>query len=270
MNKKIFVILLVSLLLVNGLLLTQGTTVASSRPLMGFTVTPEQPTIAAPSPVPTAIVVATQAPNEEEVEATAQPVILPVTGEDFISAASVCYSSAANTLVRYMNFPFWEAYVPARVQQSEPKGEITRIVIPSLSVDVIVEKADLVGTSWSVEGLGRKAGWLENTSLPGMGGNTVVAGHVSLTGGLLGPFYNLTQLKTGARIYVYTDDSRLFVYALRETRSVQPTDLSVAGETATSQLTLITCSDWSRRNREYLRRVAVVADLVSYKDLGRK
>jgi LPXTG-site transpeptidase (sortase) family protein len=267
MNKKIFVVLMVSLFLMSGLLMTQGITIASSRPLMGFTLTPEQPTVAPPTPAPTAVP-ATPVPKEPK--EPSGPVVLPVTGEEFISAASVCYSAAADGPVRFVNFPAHEAYIPVEEQSSQPAGRVTRIVIPSLSVDARVKMAGFIGNSWDVEDLGRNLGWLQNTSLPGLGGNTVVAGHATLFKGNLGPFYNLNYIQPGAKVYVYTGDDRLFVYQMRERIIVQPTDLSVTQNSTAAQLTLLTCSHWDQEKKEYLRRVAIVADLVSYKDLGSK
>lgn len=265
MLKKPFVILMVSLLLVGGLLLTQGTTVAFSRPLLGFTVTPVEPTVAPPTAVPPA---ATPVPTGEPEE---PEVVLPVTGEEFISAANVCYSPQAGSPVRFVNLPARIAYIPQDEPSfSDPTGEVTRIVIPSLAVDARVEMAGFTGTSWSVKNLGQNVGWLQNTSLPGLGGNTVLAGHVSLMYGALGPFHGLAYLKPGAKVYLYTDDNRMFVYQMRERYYVRPNDISVTLETQKPQLTMLTCSHWNQDKKEYQKRMAIVADLVSYKDLGSK
>jgi LPXTG-site transpeptidase (sortase) family protein len=270
MNKKPFVILLVSFLLMGGLLLTQGTSVAFSRPLLGITMTPTDVEIEQPTSVP-ATAVPTPARTPSPTDSEESEPVLPTTGEAQISIASVCYSFEANSPVKFVNFPALQAYVPVDSQDSSAvRGAVTRIVIPSLSVDAKVDTAEFSGSSWSVSDLGRKVGWLQNTSLPENGGNTVLAGHVSLISGASGPFYNLAYLKPGAKVYIYTDDNKMFVYKMRERIVVQPSDLSVTEKTSASQLTMLTCSNWDQDRKEYTKRVAIIADLDSFKELGSK
>jgi LPXTG-site transpeptidase (sortase) family protein len=76
-----------------------------------------------------------------------------------------------------------------------------------------------------------------------------------------GPFRFLDRLKAGAEVRVYTQQ-KVYTYQVREQVVVEETDSEVVANTVLPQLTLITCSNWSESEGDYLRRRAVFADLV--------
>jgi LPXTG-site transpeptidase (sortase) family protein len=103
--------------------------------------------------------------------------------------------------------------------------------------------------------------WLGDTSSPGLGGNTVLAGHIALRDQGNGPFRYLYNLKSGDLVYVYTARNH-YTYSVREQTVVAPNDPTVVGSTGRSQLTLLTCTGWDVETLTYTRRRAVFADLV--------
>lgn len=105
-----------------------------------------------------------------------------------------------------------------------------------------------------------------NTSWPGLGSNTALAGHVTLRTGADGPFRYLDELKSGDLVYVYTDEN-MYSYSVRDILQVDQTDMDVVKATENSILTLITCSDWDSASETYLKRLIVVSDLVNVKSM---
>lgn len=138
---------------------------------------------------------------------------------------------------------------------------VTRIVIPAINVDTVVKYVPFSGSTWLIGGLKQEVAWMGDTSWPGLGGNTGLAGHVDLVDGSPGPFWNLKQLKPGDQVIVYTQQ-KVYTYRVREQRVVPDTDLSVIAPTEKPQITLITCTDWNTELRTYLQRLIVFAELV--------
>ncbi len=99
------------------------------------------------------------------------------------------------------------------------------------------------------------AGHMPDTALPGQPGNAVISGHRTTYGQ---PFHELDQLKPGDRIEVETALGT-HVYAVRETRIVAATELSVTEPRDGAWLTLTTCHPmFSAR-----QRLVVFAELVA-------
>jgi LPXTG-site transpeptidase (sortase) family protein len=138
---------------------------------------------------------------------------------------------------------------------------VTRIVIPAINLDTVVKYVPFSGYTWLIGGLKQEVAWMGDSSWPGLGGNTGLAGHVDLVDGSAGPFWDLRQLKAGDQITLYTQQ-KVYTYRVREQRVVSDTDMSVISATANPQLTLITCTDWSTELRTYLQRLVVFAEFV--------
>lgn len=122
------------------------------------------------------------------------------------------------------------------------------IRIPKIDVDwAVVEGV-------SVEALRKGPGHYPDTPFPGEPGNVVISGHRATYGA---PFALLDRVGVGDRIEVETDKG-LYIYDVRETKIVRPTDIAVIAKTDDFRLTLITC------NPRYstAQRLIVVADLV--------
>jgi LPXTG-site transpeptidase (sortase) family protein len=138
---------------------------------------------------------------------------------------------------------------------------VRRIVIPAINLDTVVKYVPFSGYTWLISGLKQEVAWMGDTSWPGLGGNTGLAGHVDLVDGSAGPFWDLKLLKAGDQITLYTQQ-KVYTYRVREQRVVSDTDMSVIAATANPQLTLITCTDWSTELRTYLQRLVVFAEFV--------
>ena len=113
-------------------------------------------------------------------------------------------------------------------RRADTRGLIGRIDIPRLGVSAIVRKGVDDRT------LRRAVGHVPETALPGEAGNVALAGHRDT---FFGP---LRRVREGDRIRLRTPDGD-FNYVVRESRIVEPTDLSVLAPTSGATLTLITC-----------------------------
>ena len=116
-----------------------------------------------------------------------------------------------------------------------------RVIIPSLSLDVVLKPAKVVKGRWEVfEDTGSFGlGSVE----PGKSGNTVIFAHARK-----GLFLPLKDVKLGMRVYVFTDE-KWFSYEVKEIKEVMPKDVSVIGPTDDETLTLYTCSGFSDSKR---------------------
>lgn len=123
-----------------------------------------------------------------------------------------------------------------------------------------IPKIEKLEDGWNVvEGvrtsdLRNGAGHMPNTALPGQPGNAVISGHRTTWGE---PFHDLGALDPGDRIEVDTALGT-HIYAVREIRVVQPTEVWVADPREGSWLTLTTCHPkFSAR-----QRLVIAAELV--------
>lgn len=139
---------------------------------------------------------------------------------------------------------------------------IERIVIPALDVDNEVAYVPFDGHTWMINGLRQEVAWMGDTSWPGLGGNTGLAAHVTVAGEGNGPFRYLYDLQPGDTIDLYTGKN-IYTYEVNYKVALEETDLSVLEQSEAPRITLLTCVDWDENLRIYLRRYAVVADLVS-------
>jgi len=123
--------------------------------------------------------------------------------------------------------------VAAPAVRRTPTGEAVAIIrIPKIGL----EKAVVEGTS--VEALKKGPGHYPTTPMPGEPGNAAIAGHRTTYGA---PFYRLDELSPGDRIEVTTKQGE-FVYRVRETRIVKPSQNEVLAPTEDNRLTLTTCN----------------------------
>jgi sortase A len=123
-----------------------------------------------------------------------------------------------------------------------------------------IPKIDRLRDGWNVvEGvrtvdLRNGAGHMPDTALPGQPGNAVISGHRTTWGQ---PFHELDALDPGDRIEVDTALGT-HIYAVREIRVVEPTDVWVADPREGAWLTLTTCHPkFSARER-----LVIAAELV--------
>ncbi len=128
-----------------------------------------------------------------------------------------------------------------RLGHLDPVGEIS---IPGVGVDwMVVQGSDK-------EALKKGPGHIEETQLPGAGGNFVVAGDRVLYGA---PFLNLDEVGTGDEIRVKMPYAT-FVYRVRESFIVTPDDISVLQPVGYEAITLLTCDPpWDIKQRIVVR-----------------
>ena len=125
---------------------------------------------------------------------------------------------------------------------------LTRLMIPSLDVDVIVVE----GTTMSALRAG--AGHYRDTPLPCESGNVAIAGHRTTYGR---PFHNIDRLKQGDTIILETPVGSCTYTVNKAPFIVEPTDFSVVGPTPNGTLTLTTCHPKNSADQ----RLIVQADL---------
>lgn len=156
-----------------------------------------------------------------------------------------------------------------RVSQGPPPdiSPIRHIYIPSIGVDTVVKYVPSNGTTWLISGLKQEVAWMGETSWPGLGGNTGLAGHVTIRDGSNGPFRYLEEINPGDEIIIYTEEN-IYTYQAREQRIVEDNDLSVIAKSSNPQLTLITCIDWNTEVHMYLKRLIVFSDLVKVQQIN--
>jgi sortase A len=167
-------------------------------------------------------------------------------------------------IVTLPNYP-----IPSPVLTITPKpGEagpdtspVVRIAIPSLFLDTIVKYVPYDGFSWMISGLREEIAWMGNTSWPGLGSNTALAGHVTVAGVGDGPFRHLDELREGDVVILYTEQN-MYTYTIRESRVTDDSDMAVTWATTNPQVTLITCVDWNEELRTYSNRLIVMGDLM--------
>ncbi len=198
------------------------------------------PTVTPPPPLPTPTATVTTAPPTLTLTATAVPptaTVIPTTTP--------------------------EPSPQAVLSGTAPEFPATRLVIPTLEIDVPVEIAPIRNGIWDVSGLQQTVGHLQGTSSPGETGNVVLAGHITLPpDGRRGPFYRLGGLQPGDMVEVYRGNRR-FVYEIDGATVVSPTDVQVTYPTRSPRLTLITCQSYDKTLAEYTERLVVFGHLVS-------
>ncbi len=153
------------------------------------------------------------------------------------------------------------ALPPGSVNSLTQEGVGTRLVIPRLNLDAPVLLAPLNGQSWQVNHLGQAVGHLEGTAAPGSDSNLVLAGHVTLSASVYGPFAGLSQLIAGDEVIVY-EGATPYKYVVDDYQVVDRTAVDVTYPTPTGQITLITCNTWSSEEGRYLERLVVKGHLV--------
>jgi LPXTG-site transpeptidase (sortase) family protein len=181
-----------------------------------------------------------------------------------LPASAFSTPDAVIPIVTLPNYPIPTPEITVTPQPGEAGPDIsavTRIVIPALLLDTEVKYVPYDGFTWMITGLRQEVAWMGNTSWPGLGGNTGLAGHVTVTGMGDGPFRHLDELPNGELVLLYTEKN-MYTYQVRESKVTDDGDMSVTLPTDNPQISLITCVDWDQDNRMYLNRLVVIADLV--------
>lgn len=153
--------------------------------------------------------------------------------------------------------------------QAKPAAAPTTVGIPAIGVRSPLVRLGLrPNRSLEVppDGPGAPAGWYSGSPSPGETGPAVLLGHVNATGGGPGVFADLRALKNGTEIKVTREDgstARFAVYrAAAYSKNSFPT-LEVYGNTAASELRLITCDGYDPATGEFDDNYVVYAKLTN-------
>lgn len=126
-------------------------------------------------------------------------------------------------------------------QESEEVKVPTRILIPDLSIDLSVKKAEIIEGYWEV--FEDSAAWGDGSGLPGEVGNQVIFAHARK-----GLFLPLREVEEGMKVYTFTD-SDWYTYEVTEIKEVLPNETEVIAETEDERITLYTCSGFNDSKR---------------------
>lgn len=195
-------------------------------------------------------------------------------------AVIACEALAAGIIIYLITLPFYPAVkyeltadkpeIAARARDIEiVKEEVAEIknnlpaagyaVSPNrLIITKIGVNAPIVEAKTAEAGLSKGAWRMPESSTPEKGGNTVITGHRfkylppnNLT------FYLFDKLAAGDLVSVIWENED-FLYRIRETKIVEPTELSILAKSESPILTMFTCHPVYST----AQRLVVVADLV--------
>lgn len=118
---------------------------------------------------------------------------------------------------------------PAAFEHQPKRGEtMAKLLIPRLSAELYVMEGD------GNEELRRGPGHMPGTAMPGASGNCVIAGHRDTH------FRVLKNIRRGDEIVVETGRGS-FLYRVKSTRVVSPSNTGPLDPTPDAELNLITC-----------------------------
>lgn len=112
----------------------------------------------------------------------------------------------------------------------------TRLRIPVMSLDNVVEEVDVDMGKWQVSAL--NVGHHKGTGNPGEQGNVVLAAHRDINSAL---FRELDRLAPGDAVYV-SNSLGEYRYIVKESFVVNPNQTEVMDPTDDKRVTLITCT----------------------------
>lgn len=156
---------------------------------------------------------------------------------------------------------------PTETASPTPVAEIERLIIPAIKLDAQVRAREVNsdGEMPSPE-TPQEVIWYDFSALPGLGGrpgvggNTVLAGHFDYHGYGPAVLWDLRDVKQGDEITVRLRDGSEYKYVARSNRVVDPTVASfneIVAATPEESLTVITCAgDFDPTTDNYdMRRV---------------
>lgn len=117
----------------------------------------------------------------------------------------------------------------------------TRILIPSLNIDLEVTPSKVVKGYWEISE--KTASFGLGSTIPGEVGNTVIFAHARD-----GLFLPLRKIKKDVHVYLLTKYG-WYSYQVKDTKLVKPTEIEVIAPTSDEILTLYTCSGFADTKR---------------------
>jgi sortase A len=142
--------------------------------------------------------------------------------------------------------PMVETMANLPVPTPSPQQAV-RIQIPAIDIDAPIVQGD--GWEQLKKGVAQHLG----TPDPGQNGNIVLSAHNDVFGEI---FRHLDRLQEGDEVIVYTNQ-RAFVYIVKQTQVVEPTQVEVMAGTQEPVVTLISCYPYLVDNQ----RIVVTAEL---------
>ncbi len=138
--------------------------------------------------------------------------------------------------------------------------DIDRMEIPRLELDIEVKKIPYSDEdkTWDITKETGAVYWLEGTSHPEYGGNTVIAAHY-MEYGEPGPLFRVRDLKEGDEIHLYSGAFK-YTYKVDRYQYIPDTYMEYMKNRPYS-LTLFTCSGFNWDTGVWEQRVVVLADL---------
>ncbi len=142
-----------------------------------------------------------------------------------------------------------------------------RLAIPSVDIDTDLLRLGLnADHTLQVPWKPLLAGWYTGSPTPGELGPAIIAGHVDSRATGPAVFYDLGEVRVGARVLVTRADKSIAAFAVTAVRaypkSAFPTEV-VYGDTDRAALRLITCAHWNTATEEYDANLVVFARLVA-------
>jgi LPXTG-site transpeptidase (sortase) family protein len=152
-----------------------------------------------------------------------------------------------------------------QIQEKISFGLPTRLKIPSINVDAIIDQVGLTPDgAMDVPKTPTNTAWFNLGPRPGEIGSSVIDGHFGWGKGLAAVFDNLSKLRQGDKIYTEDDKGLINTFIVKESKSYD--SQAVATEVFKSNdnkahLNLITCEGvWNKAEKNYSKRLVIFTD----------
>lgn len=158
--------------------------------------------------------------------------------------------------------PDYQTIAPQIEQPAVAITKESKIIIPKINVDAPLVFPQTADNNIILEAIKNGVAHYPGTAMPGQAGNVFLTGHSSYywwSGGKYNTiFASLDKLQPNDLVYVY-HDGKEYVYKVRDSIMVLPTQTEVLKPTTGAVLSLMTCVPVGTN----LKRLIVRADLIS-------
>ena len=158
--------------------------------------------------------------------------------------------------------PDYKTIAPKIEEQPKPISKESKVIIPKISVDAPIVFPTTTDNKAILEAIKNGVAHYPGTALPGRAGNVFITGHSSYywwSGGQYNRVFTLLdKLVTNDLVYIHYDGNE-YIYKVRDSIVVLPSQTEVLNPTATATLSLMTCVPVGTN----LKRLVVRADLIS-------
>ena len=127
----------------------------------------------------------------------------------------------------------------------------TRIIIPSVNIDLPIEETLIHKNNWEIYENG--ASHLNTSANPGEGGNVIIYAHNTRD-----RFGSLEEVKKGEIIKLYSEDHKVYTYEVVNILVVNPTQVELLAPTKSELITIYTCIGFAD-----LKRLVIQAEIRS-------